>query len=151
MTEPVTEKLIARAKAVQILKKLPVFNGLLEEEYFKVLSMCSSKAIAKGEVIFNEGDDGDSSYILLSGGIDIIVEGKGIIHHMHGGEILGEIGLVTNSQRTASAVANSDSVMLHLYADILHEVVKKHPRIGYIIMLNIAKILADRLKLTNSK
>jgi CRP-like cAMP-binding protein len=150
MVDGVTEKVIARAKAVKILKKIPVFNGLLEDEYFRVLSMCSSKAIKKGEVIFNEGDDGDSTYILLSGGIDIIVEGKGIVHSMQGGEILGEIGLVTKSSRTASAVANTDSVMLQLYAEILHEVVKKRPRIGYIIMLNIAKILADRLKATNA-
>lgn len=150
MVERVSEKVIARAKAVQILKKLPVFEGLLEDEHFKVIGMCSSTSLKKGEVLFRQGDEGQVCYILLSGSISINVEGVGTIHVMKPGEVLGEIGLVTKTQRTATAVAKEDSVMLRLYADILHEVVKKYPRIGYIIMLNIAKILAERLKAQNN-
>ena len=147
--ERVSEKVVARAKAVQILKKLPVFQGLLEDEYFKVLSMCSSKAAKAGDVLFEQGDDGNSMYILLAGEIDINITGAGTVHVMQSGEVVGEIGLVTKTSRTASAIIKKDSILLQLYAEILHEVVKKHPRIGYIIMLNIAKILAERLKVQN--
>jgi CRP-like cAMP-binding protein len=149
--QKVTEKVLARAKAVQILKKLPVFDGLVEEEYFRVLSMCSSTVAKKGEVLFKQGDDGSSMFILLSGEVDIIVEGVGVVHTMKSGEILGEIGLVRSEPRTAAAKVKSDSILLHLYADILHEVVKTSPRIGYIIMRNVAIILADRLIQQNNK
>ena len=145
----VSEKVIARAKAVQILKKIPVFNGLLEDEYFKVLGMCTSAAARAGEVLFEQGDAGKSMYILLSGEMKVDVKGVGTVHTMSNGEIVGEISLVKNIKRTASVIANTDCVLLQLYSEIFHEVVKKQPRVGYLIMRNIARILADRLVQTN--
>jgi len=139
----------ARAKAVKILKKMPVLSGLLDKEYQTVLAMCSSTVVKKGETLFKQGDDGSSMYILLSGEIAINVEGVGTVHVMKAGEILGEIGLVKNVARTAGAVTTEDCVLLQLYSEILHQVVKKQPRVGYIIMRNVARILADRLDQSN--
>lgn len=149
MSTRVSEKVVARAKAVKILKKISVFDGLLEDEYFKVLAMCSSVSAKEGAVLFNEGDDGTSMFILLAGEINIDIDGVGTIHTMHGGEILGEISLVKQVPRTASANVSTNCVMLQLYAEIFHEIVKKHPRIGYTIMRNVARILADRLVQSN--
>lgn len=149
MSQRVSEKVVARARAVQILRKMPVFDGLLEDEYFKVLGMCNSAAIRAGETLFKQGDEGKSMFILLSGEIKIEVEGVGTVHTMKAGEILGEISLVKRVKRTATAVASADSVLLQLYNEILHEVVQKFPRIGYIIMKNVAKILAERIVAQN--
>jgi CRP-like cAMP-binding protein len=144
-------KLAARAKAVKILKKIPVFQGLKDEEYHRVMAMCSSTVAKEGDELFKQGDEGNSMYILLSGEIDINVTDVGTVHVMKSGEILGEIGLVKEVPRTAGAVAKTNCVMLQLYAEILHEVVKKYPQIGYIIMRNVARILADRLSESNKK
>ena len=144
-------QLAARAKAVKILKKIPVFQGLKDEEYHRVMGMCSSTVAKEGDEIFLQGDDGNSMFILLSGEIDIEVTGVGIVHVMKAGEILGEIGLVKQVARTAGATAKTNCVLLQLYSEILHEVVKKHPKIGYIIMRNVARILADRLSESNKK
>lgn len=149
MSQRVSEKVVARARAVQILRKITVLDGLLEDEYFKVLSMCNSAAIRAGETLFNQGDEGKSMYILLSGEIKINIEGVGTVHTMKAGEILGEISLVKRVKRTATAVASEDSVLLQLYNEILHEVVQKFPRIGYIIMKNVARILAERIVAQN--
>jgi len=146
----VSEKIIARAKAVQILKKIPCFNGLLEDEYFKVLGMCTSAAAKEGDVLFKQGDGGSSMYILLAGEMKIQVEGIGVVHTMQAGEIVGEISLVKNVKRTASVMASKDCVLLQLYSEIFHEVIKKQPRIGYVIMRNVARILADRLVQNNN-
>lgn len=145
----VAGQVAARAKAVKILKKMPVLSGLQDKEYQTVLAMCSSTVVKKGETLFKQGDDGSSMFILLSGEIDINVRGVGTVHVMKAGEILGEIGLVKSIARTAGAVTKQDCVLLELYSEILHEVVKKQPRIGYIIMRNVARILADRLDQSN--
>lgn len=145
----VSGQVAARAKAVKILKKMPVLSGLQDKEYQTVLAMCSSTVVRKDQKLFNQGDDGSSMFILLSGEIDIIVEGVGTVHVMKAGEIVGEIGLVKNISRTAGAVTTQDCVLLQLYSEILHQVVKKQPRIGYIIMRNVARILADRLDQSN--
>lgn len=146
-----SSKLAAQAKAVKILKKIPVFHGLVDEEYQRVMSMCTSTMVKEGDQIFRQGDDGDSLYILLSGEIDINVNEVGTVHVMQAGEILGEIGLVKKIPRTANAVAKSSCVLLQLFSQTLHVVVKSHPQIGYIIMRNVARILADRLSDSNKK
>ncbi len=151
MSARVTERVIARAKAVQILKKIPALDGLLEDEYFKVLAMCSSTEYAEGETLFEQGDEGSSLYILLSGEMEINIKGKGRVHIMKPGEIIGEMALVAKITRSATAVARKDCVMLQLYSEILHEVVKKYPRIGYIIMRNVARILAERVIEQNNR
>ena len=122
---------------------------MLEDEYFKVLAMCSSVTAKEGAVLFNEGDEGTSMFILLAGEITIDIAGIGTVHTMRGGEILGEISLVKQVPRTASANVGSNCVMLQLFAEIFHEVVKKNPRMGYTIMRNVARILADRLVQSN--
>ena len=146
-----SSKLAAQAKAVNILKKIPVFHGLADEEYQRVMSMCTSTIAKEGQQLFHQGDDGDSLYILLSGEIDVNVKDVGTVHVMQSGEILGEIGLVKKVPRTASAVARTNCVLLQLFSETLHIVVKKHPRIGYVIMKNVARILADRLSESNKK
>lgn len=151
MSGRVSEKIIARAKAVQILKKIPCFNGLLEDEYFKVLGMCTSASAKEGDVLFKQGDPGNSMYILLAGEMKIKVDAVGVVHTMHAGEVVGEISLVKKVKRTASVFASQDCVLLNLYAEIFHDVVKKQPRIGYVIMRNVARILADRLVQNNKK
>ncbi len=143
-------RLIARAKAVKILKKIPLFQGLIEAEYHTVLAMSRSIIINKGDTLFRQGDDGDGMFVLLSGEVEIIIEDIGSIHVMQAGEVVGEIGLIKRVPRTASAIVIADCVLLRFRSGILHEVVKKQPRIGYIIMRNVARILADRLSQSNS-
>jgi len=146
----VGSKVVAQGKAVQILKKLKLFQDLSDDEYIKVLGMCSSVSVQKGEMLFRQRDEGKSLFILLHGEINIHVEGKGIVHTMQAGDILGEMALVCKIKRTGSAVVAKNSVLLQLYAEILHEVVNQHPRIGYIIMRNVSAYLAERL-LQNNK
>ena len=145
MSSTPDEKKVARARAVKILQKLPVFNGLVDDEYLRVLDMCSSTSAKAGSTLFNQGDDGSSMYIILAGEVEVVVKGVGVVHTMTGGDILGEIGLVKSVERTASAVVKSDCVFLHMFANTLHDVLKKYPRIGYVMMRNIARILAGRL------
>ncbi len=146
MNQAVSARLLARARAVPILKKLPLFQGLVEDELLKVLGMCKATQLAAGERLFEQGEAGASLYILLAGRMEIIVEGKGVVHVMGPGEVVGEIGLVCSRfRRTAAAQAVEDCVLLHLYADIFHETVKSYPRLGYVIMRNVAHTLARRL------
>ncbi len=146
-----SSKLSARAKAVQILQKMPVFHGLSEEEYRIVIRMCHSQQIKENERIFSQGDDGDSLYILLSGEIDIQVANIGSVHVMKSGEILGEVGLVKRVPRTASAVAKTRCVLLQIFAEEMHKVLRRHSSMGYLVMRNVARILADRLSDSNKK
>jgi CRP-like cAMP-binding protein len=141
----------SRTQAVAVLRKLPVFTGLVDTEYSRIFGVCKSTFIHPDDVLFREGDNGSSLYILLSGEIEISIEGRGVVHVMKAGEVLGEIGLVCRHDRTGSAIARKHCMLLELDAETLHNLLGRNPRIGYVIMKNIATTLAERLTEENKK
>jgi len=139
-----------KKQAVHHLKKLRVFEGLQDFEHEKILELCKTLFFRPGETLFKQGDDGDSLFVLLSGEVEIVVKGKGVVHVMKGNEVLGEMGLVCNAPRSASAVAKKSTMILQLKAKPLHALMKLNTRIGYVTMKNIAVILAERLNAKNN-
>ena len=59
--------------------------------------------VSAGETIFNEGDVGDAMYVVLEGVVDIVHKGKAI-DHVETGSIFGEMALIDDEPRSASAI-----------------------------------------------
>lgn len=69
----------------------------------------------KGEVIFEEGSRGEHAYVILSGQVDIVRktrDGESVLRTLGKGEIFGEMALVDNLPRSASAVSREDDTLL---------------------------------------
>ncbi len=140
-----TESKFSASRIVGILKKIPVFFGLANEEYVALIDVCHVAQYPAGEVLFEEGDSGHDMYVLLAGEVEITTEKAGPIYTMKPGEILGEIAVVSHVNRTATAVTTEDSSLLRLSRDELDMLIGKAPRASYVIMKNIALTLAERL------
>lgn len=136
---------ITRGRVVAILKKIPVFEGLTDDEYGVFIDVCHVNQYAEGDEIFREGDSGYDVYVLLAGSVDITTDKAGTIHSLAPGEIVGEIALVSHVKRTATAIAVEDASLLRLTRGELDMLLGKAPRVSYVIMRNIAQTLAQRL------
>ena len=82
----------------ELVRHLPL--EAIEEMVTKV----NEKSFSAGETIFNEGDEGDEVVFLESGTVTVLRDSQEIAL-LEGGEVLGEIALVTGAPRTATAVA----------------------------------------------
>ncbi len=74
-----------------------------------------ARDIAAGTLLFSEGDPGDDAYIIESGVIEIAIETRGtrkLIASLGPGEIVGEMALIANAPRSASALAREDTRLL---------------------------------------
>jgi len=136
---------ITRGRVVAILRKIPVFEGLTDDEYGVLIDVCHVNQYAEGEEIFREGDSGYDVYVLLAGSVDIATDKAGTIHSLQPGEIVGEIALVSYVKRTATAIVVEDAALLRLTRDELDLLLGRAPRVSYVIMRNIAQTLAQRL------
>lgn len=138
------EKDIIKSKAINTLRKIPLFHGLQEDEYRELLGVCRLSRYDKGEVIFEQGEASYHMYVLLSG--SVMIKGKNNnTFSLQPGEVLGEIGLVCNVKRTASAVATDDVILLEIDKEDVDLMQGKNPHISAVVMKNIANTLAQRL------
>ena len=93
---------------VRSLSKIPLFFGLEPHELRVVLSLCKTHDVRQGDTIFHERDPSHNMFILLSGEVYIVTDRNGIIARLSPCDIFGEIGLITQRTRSASAVAKTD-------------------------------------------
>src|SRR5262249_17869715 len=88
-------------------------------------------AFKRGERIFAKGESSNFAYLILSGGVEIILErGKtaDVIASLETGEVFGEMGLIDSGARSASARAAADTVCLAVNADELLKMIETDPK-----------------------
>jgi CRP/FNR family transcriptional regulator, cyclic AMP receptor protein len=101
---------------------------------------------AAKKVIMKEGDKGMFAYLVLEGAVAISIEGK-IVEKVGPGGIFGEMALVNQTSRVATATADTECSLLQINRNELMELVKTKP--GFAISL--LKALAHRLRFMISK
>lgn len=134
-----------KQKIIRLLKKVSLFAGLYDDEFIPLCDICSGQLLKEGDYFFNEGDHSRSMFVLLSGQVTLFTKNKGNIYKLMPGEMFGEIGMVTQNLRSATAQASSDCAVLEISNSDYNMLLGKHPRISSIIMRHIAESLAKHI------
>src|SRR5689334_21411647 len=91
------------------LTMVPFFSSLPDEALQEVAAACRPRRFERGEVLFDEGDPAEALVILRSGRVKVVLVGANgeetILHVAGPGEVLGELSLVDDEPRSATAVA----------------------------------------------
>ncbi|XP_051564050.1 rap guanine nucleotide exchange factor 4-like isoform X2 [Myxocyprinus asiaticus] len=89
------------------IKALSHLSTTVKRELTGVLIFEShSKA---GTVLFNQGEEGTSWYVILKGSVNVVIYGKGVVCTLHEGDDFGKLALVNDSPRAASIVLREDN------------------------------------------
>jgi serine phosphatase RsbU (regulator of sigma subunit) len=94
-----------------------------------------------GQVIFKEGDPGREMFVVLEGEISVTVDGREI-DHLSAGSILGEMALVDERPRSATAAAATDCRLLVLDQERFTRLIQKSPDFAVRVM----RIMSSRLR-----
>eukprot|EP00063_Salmo_salar_P021543 XP_013996378.1 PREDICTED: rap guanine nucleotide exchange factor 4 isoform X2 [Salmo salar] len=89
------------------IKALSHLSNTVKRELAGVL-IFESHAKA-GTVLFNQGEEGTSWYIIQKGSVNVVIYGKGVVCTLHEGDDFGKLALVTDSPRAASIVLREDN------------------------------------------
>lgn len=133
-------------QSTEVLKKIPLFNGLTEQQLTDLARIIAERSFKKGENIFAEGDDGVGFYILAEGQVKIYklsVEGKEQILHIFGpGEPFAEAAVFTGRSFPAYADAMRNSRTFFIPRQAFVELIKSNPALA----MNMLGALSLRLK-----
>jgi len=97
--------------------------------------------VARGEVLFREGEPGEAMYVLVLGQASVSLGGRELEVLLPGG-IVGEMSIVSPGPRTATVIAAADSEFVEIDVRRFHELVRQVPEFA----LQVMRTLSERLR-----
>lgn len=154
MWENIFKKPTEDSQTVLALKGVPIFQDLEKKELREIEHLIHQRTYAKGETVFSQGQPGLGIYIILSGSIDIIQSDKDDnqlkLATLEEGAFLGEMGLLVDAPRSASARANEVTRMTAFFRPDFLDLLHRQPTIGTKILRGLAEVMASRLREQNN-
>ena len=137
------------AQRLAVLSRTPVFAGLPRRLLGRLAVQLFEKRYAPGEVIFREGDPGKGLFVVLEGEVEILQEtkeGERRLACLGANTAFGELALIDDLPRSATARATAPSRLLILYRTHLEALVAGDKRIALVIMHNLLRTLAGYVR-----
>ena len=130
------------------LKKMALFVDLTRREMRIVDGFMHERNYLAGEVIFDEGEEGQAFYLVLAGKVLICRQGQELdpIATLESGSFFGEMALLDNAPRSAQARAVENCTLVVLFRGDFESLILSHALIASKISLQLARHLGARLR-----
>lgn len=129
---------------IETLKKNKIFSALPDAALQEMVNALRKRTLAAGEVLFNMGDEGKEMVIVNQGRVAIYIplknnpaEGQPF-RYFNPGEMLGEMALIDQLPRSASARAVHETTVLLLDEQAFLAMIRKHPEAGRAVMAELS-------------
>jgi CRP/FNR family transcriptional regulator len=136
---------------IALLSRVPVFSTLSREDLVHVAQVAMPRQFEAGAVVFREGDDGSTCYIVRTGRARAIREhpdGRSItLAHFDPGDIFGEMAMLDGERRSATVEATEDTEAIAILSADMHRLLREHPDIS----VKLIAALGQRLRSTNER
>lgn len=131
---------------VLLLTKVPLFAYLRTDQLSRLAPLLEPVAWPKGLRVFDMGDIGTELYIITEGriGISVAADPKILVfvNELKAGDTLGEMALIDNEPRSATAHVLEDTQALALEKEKLHGLLMSYPELG----IGMLRALSQRLR-----
>ncbi|MBC8286632.1 MAG: EAL domain-containing protein [Nitrospinae bacterium] len=101
------------AEKLEQLKCVDFLSFFAEETLMKLARSCEVLTLSSGQLLFNEGDESDAMYIILSGEL-LVYKKDEVIARRGAGHYIGEMGLIESKPRSASIRAEAETQLLEI-------------------------------------
>ncbi|HET8673387.1 MAG TPA: Crp/Fnr family transcriptional regulator [Thermoleophilaceae bacterium] len=140
-----------REETARLLGRVKIFSGLSPEHLSDLAELAVPRRWSTGEVIFREGDAGDTCYVVQTGCVRVTrnhSDGRTItLAELRGGDLFGELAMFDSERRSATVEAAEDTTAIALLASDMRRLLIKHPEIS----IKLLSALAERLKEANER
>ncbi len=136
----------------KLLGSFELFKDLNEVQLAKIAGNAVKEEFAENQEIFHEQSRESDIYVLTEGRVQIVgALGKtdtATIHTILPGKLFGEFAFIDGEPRSASAVAIKASTVFKIPRAALYDLFEQDKAMGYVVMRNLARILARRIRQT---
>jgi CRP/FNR family transcriptional regulator, cyclic AMP receptor protein len=141
---------------IENLSRSPICRGLSSREVEAIFEIAEQVAAPRGSTLFREGERGDGLFIVTSGEFEVLqrsTDGRTqLLARVGPGGVLGEMSLLGGAgNRSAAAVATSESTLLKLPAARFSRLLEGESVAALKVVRNLAEVLSQRLQLMNQR
>jgi len=126
-----------------LIAKAPLFSHVTKKGLAAIAEKAVSKEFAAGTKIVSAGTTGTGFYLILSGGAEVLREGK-VVAKFGASDFFGEMALIDGAPRSADVVATEDTVCLVISLWALKGIIAVTPEIA----VEMLEELVQRLRKT---
>ena len=134
-----------------LLARVPVFDELADDDLRRVAEVAVPRRFEPGEVVFREGDDSDTCYVVHAG------HGRAIREHPDGrqitlatfgpGDIFGELAMFDDERRSATVEATDELEVLGILGGDMRRLLRRHPDMAVKLVISLGR----RLRAANER
>ena len=134
-------------KAVEAMQQTPIFTGIDPKRLRLLAFMSESLTYRAGELLFDQGDEGDSAFVVIDGLASVLINiggEKKEVAVIGSKQIFGEMAVLCDIPRTAAIGAKSDLEVLRIDRDAFLKLLSEFTEVS----LQVMRFLAARLEAT---
>lgn len=132
---------------MELLRAVPLFSELSAPELERIAQVAVPRSFPADTRVFQEGDPGDSCYIVRAGSCRVTREhpdGRAItLANLGPGAIFGELAMLDGEARSASVEATEQTELLALPAGDLRALLRQHPEMGEKLIVALTRRLRE--------
>ncbi|MGH7362725.1 MAG: cyclic nucleotide-binding domain-containing protein [Candidatus Methylomirabilales bacterium] len=140
--------------AAKFLRQIPLFKECREADLDRVAAICEEEVHREGAVVFREGEAGDALYAVLEGAVRISKlipkVGEEAMAFLEKGGHFGEMALLDEAPRSATAIAHTDCRLLVIRKAAFFELLKDEA-LARQLLLVFCRTLSYRLRETTDR
>ncbi|WOC16281.1 Crp/Fnr family transcriptional regulator [Pseudochrobactrum sp. MP213Fo] len=134
---------------IQFLSTIGLFEAF-SAQHLRLLAFGAERMVLRtGRELFHEGQSADCAYIVVSGAITLFHEGKQgrvNLRTIDSGAVLGEMALITQSNRLTGAVADTETEVIRLSRSIFHRILEEYPELAASLYRHISNNLNEMVE-----
>jgi len=139
------------ADKLELLRGVPLFDALGDDELAIVAGAAESVHVSAGDTVFKEGDHSDSCYVVSSGHASAVREhpaGRAITLARFGpGDVFGEMAMLDDQRRSATVQALDELEAVVISGEVMRRLLRERPEIA----LRMVVSLVRKLRQTNER
>jgi CRP/FNR family transcriptional regulator len=139
------------ADTIALLHRVPAFSALADEDLARVAEVTVPRRFEAGQVVFREGDESDTCYIVRSGHARAVREHTGgrsiTLAHFGPGDIFGELAMFDDERRSATVETLEPTEVIAILGGDMRRLLREHPDIA----VKLLSALGRRLRETNER
>jgi CRP/FNR family cyclic AMP-dependent transcriptional regulator len=138
------------AETARLLERVPIFSSLTPPQVAELAKVAVPRAYPAGQVIFREGDTGDTCFVVRSGAVKITREHAGrtiALAELRAGDMFGELSMFGGEVRSATAQTLEETEAVALLASDVRRLLTTTPDIAW----GMLEAMADRVRRTNER